>query len=84
MHGNRIRAEGINNHQAIAPIGLVLYLPPGIARFGASVAVSRVWQPIASGASADTRRLGVGLASNFTRSQDGLANYRTDLSGCTR
>jgi hypothetical protein len=64
------------------PVSLALHLPPGLSRVAASLEVSHTWQPITSGASGDTRRLGVGLAANFTANQDGIANYRRDLAAC--
>jgi hypothetical protein len=63
-------------------VSLALHLPPGLPRVAAAFEVSHTWQPLTSGASGDTRRLGVGVAANFTANQDGLANYRHDLATC--
>ena len=61
---------------------LALRLPHGLSRVGASFEVSHTWQPSSSGASGDTRRLGVGVAANFAL-EVGLANARRDLAACT-
>jgi hypothetical protein len=64
-------------------VSLALRLPQGLSRVGASFEVSHTWQPLRSGASGDTRRLGVGVAANFTRDAEGLASVRRDLGSCT-
>jgi hypothetical protein len=63
-------------------VGLALRLPQGLSRVGALIEVSHTWQPSSSGASGDTRRLGVGVAANFAL-EVGLANARRDLAACT-
>jgi hypothetical protein len=63
-------------------VSLALRLPQGLSRVGASFEVSHTWQPSSSGASGDTRRLGVGVAANFAL-EVGLANARRDLAACT-
>ena len=69
----------LRSHEVVS---LGLHLPAGLTRVAVSFEVSHTWRPITSGASGDTRRLGLGVAAHFSANQDGLANSRYDLASC--
>jgi hypothetical protein len=63
-------------------VTLGLHLPAGLSRVAVSFEVSHTWRPITSGVSDDTRRLGLGVAANFTSNYYGLATSRYNMASC--